>query len=488
MRTVTFIICCVLATTFVGTGTDAFITHTNNSPKARQQPQRCSRRIKIGLALPLQQKALMSSKSDDEGEVVIQKSLSQSPSPSSSAILSKFSTMSIAQKNETPSVSEQLFLQIEQDALSANDETIDSNSLLPLWAEPIAWRGVIVALCALWASNFAVAKLVMAEPGVDSSLYACSRFGVAALSLAPFALRAVQQNTKQQQQEDGIVVMDWDILKDAVICGSWVAFGYIGQTLGLITTTSSKSCVICSMHCVFVAIVAEIWRVQKCSEEKICTLDNPVNKFDIKQLLPAAVAVLGVAIVELKGAGGSPTIGDALSFAQPIGFGTGYLLLEKIMAKRPEAALPVSAIKLATVAVASLILFEVSPLINGGSINDLAFRIPDFSPILSSSVATGGILYTGLITTALALWVESVTFAKVPAKDASLILTTEPLFAAGCGAVALGETFGTSDYIGASLIVGACVLSIFLDPPESEKIDSTPSSITATSTPIEAQA
>lgn len=488
MKTVTFIICCVLATTFVGTGTDAFITHNNNSPKARQQPQRCSRRIKTGLALPLQQKALMSSKSDDEGEVVIQKSLSQSPSPSSSAILSKFSTMSIAQKNETPSVSEQLFLQIEQDALSANDETIDSNSLLPLWAEPIAWRGVIVALCALWASNFAVAKLVMAEPGVDSSLYACSRFGVAALSLAPFALRAVQQNTKQQQQEDGIVVMDWDILKDAVICGSWVAFGYIGQTLGLITTTSSKSCVICSMHCVFVAIVAEIWRVQKCSEEKICTLDNPVNKFDIKQLLPAAVAVLGVAIVELKGAGGSPTIGDALSFAQPIGFGTGYLLLEKIMAKRPEAALPVSAIKLATVAVASLILFEVSPLINGGSINDLAFRIPDFSPILSSSVATGGILYTGLITTALALWVESVTFAKVPAKDASLILTTEPLFAAGCGAVALGETFGTSDYIGASLIVGACVLSIFLDPPESEKIDSTPSSITATSTPVEAQA
>ncbi|OEU17463.1 hypothetical protein FRACYDRAFT_184754 [Fragilariopsis cylindrus CCMP1102] len=374
--------------------------------------------------------------------------------------------MSIAQKNETSSVSEQLFLQIQQDALSANDETTDSNSLLPLWAEPIAWRGVIVALCALWASNFAVAKLVMAEPGVDSSLYACSRFGVAALSLAPFALRAVQQNTKQQQQEDGIVVMDWDILKDSVICGSWVAFGYIGQTLGLITTTSSKSCVICSMHCVFVAIVAEVWR----------------------QLLPAAVAVLGVAIVELKGAGGSPTIGDALSFAQPIGFGTGYLLLEKIMAKRPEAALPVSAIKLATVAVASLILFEVSPLINGGSINDLAFRIPDFSPILSSSVATGGILYTGLITTALALWVESVTFAKVPAKDASLILTTEPLFAAGCGAVALGETFGTSDYIGASLIVGACVLSIFLDPPESEKIDSTPSSITATSTPVEAQA
>jgi len=32
----------------------------------------------------------------------------------------------------------------------------------------------------------------------------------------------------------------------------------------------------------------------------------------------SAVAVLGVSIVELKGAGGAPTIGDALSFAQPV--------------------------------------------------------------------------------------------------------------------------------------------------------------------------
>merc|ERR1712072_1530023 len=111
-------------------------------------------------------------------------------------------------------------------------------------------------------------------------------------------------------------------------------------------------------------------------------------------------------------------------------------------------------------------MFEASPLLTGGTIDDVLFQIPDFSPILSSPVATGGILYTGLITTALALWVESIAFAKVPATDASLILTTEPLFAAGCGAIALGETFGTSDYIGASLIVGACALSIFTERPE----------------------
>jgi len=303
----------------------------------------------------------------------------------------------------------------------------------------------------------------MAEPGVDSALYALSRFGVAVTSLAPFAIRSAMK-AQNSVDADSEPMMDLDTLKEAIVCGSWVAFGYLGQTLGLLTTTASKSCVICSMHCVFVALIAEIWRVQKASEEAVVGNEDAA-RFDVLQLLPAAVAVVGVAIVELKGAGGAPNIGDALSFSQPIGFGMGYLILENIMAKKPEAALPVSAIKLAVVTAASFLMFEASPLLHGGTLSDIAFKIPDFSPILQSQAAMGGILYTGLITTALALWVESIAFAKVPATDASLILTTEPLFAAGCGAVALGETFGTSDYIGASLIVGACALSIFLDKP-----------------------
>lgn len=49
----------------------------------------------------------------------------------------------------------------------------------------------------------------------------------------------------------------------------------------------------------------------------------------MKKLLPAAAAILGVAIIELKGAGGGATIGDVVSFSQPIGLGLGYLMLEK---------------------------------------------------------------------------------------------------------------------------------------------------------------
>lgn len=319
--------------------------------------------------------------------------------------------------------------------------------------EGLLWRGVVVILCALWASNFAAAKLVMNEPGVDSSLYAVSRFSIAALALIPGSIGAIRRG-----------VIDWETAKGAAICGSWVSFGYLGQTLGLLTTTASRSCVICTLHCVFVAAVAEFMRVQQACE--IEANSTECNSFDFMKLLPAAVAVAGVAIVELKGAGGAPSIGDLLSFAQPIGFGMGYLQLEELVRKKPDAGLPISAIKLIMVTFFSFGMFELFPLLHN---EELTLRIPDFAPILASPLALGGILYTGLITTALALWVESIAFKRVPATDASIILTTEPLFAALAGALTLGETFGTSDYFGATLIIGACAIAVLLEDESGEE-------------------
>ena len=326
------------------------------------------------------------------------------------------------------------------------------------------WRGVVVILCALWASNFACAKVVLAQPGVDPSLYAVARFSIAALSLLPGTLDAVRNGK-----------ISGETARGAIVCGSWVAFGYLGQTVGLMTTTPSRACVICSLNCIFVAIIAELTRIDRAKER------GYVADFDLRKLIPALIAVAGVAIIELKGAAGNPTWGDLLCFSQPIGFGMGYLQLEELMKREPSAALPVSGIKLAVVAAAACLLFEASPhaaadvaagavIVVGGPPPPPGggFRIPDFAPILSSPVALGAIFYTGLITTSLALWVESVAFQRVKATDASVILTTEPLFAAAASAVLVGETFGTSDAIGAFFIVGACIYAIRMEDSSRE--------------------
>jgi len=381
---------------------------------------------------------------------------------SSSAFISPLSSLRPAQSLSAQHRNLQLalFVENEKDGVTEDKTGLKATSAASisdaslqteeerLSGDGLFWRGVVVILCALWASNFACAKVVLAQPGVDASLYAVARFSLAAISLLPGSIFACLKGN-----------ISWSTARGALICGSWVSFGYLGQLIGLLTTTPSRSCVICSLNCIFVALVAELMRVNSTKERGYAT------QFDVNKLVPAVIAVAGVAIIEIKGAAGDPTIGDLISFSQPIGFGMGYLLLENLMKKEPEAALPVSCIKLAVVAISALAFFELSPhsavdATDGIALSVEGLKLPDFAPILQSPVALATIFYTGLITTSLALFVESVAFQRVPATDASIILTTEPLFAAAVSAFLVGETFGPSDLVGALFIVGACVYAV----------------------------
>ena len=91
--------------------------------------------------------------------------------------------------------------------LAIKQEAQSNEAAAEAAANPLSgllWRFVVVILCALWASNFAAAKLILAEPGVDSSLYAVSRFGVAALALLPGSIRLI---TKERGLVDRETVM-----------------------------------------------------------------------------------------------------------------------------------------------------------------------------------------------------------------------------------------------------------------------------------------
>ena len=104
--------------------------------------------------------------------------------------------------------------QIVQDTTtSSNSNTnlvVDSSSPL----ESLVWRGAVVGLCAVWASNFPATKLILAEPGIDgdSMLFAVARFSTATLALLPFAIQQLR-------------AADPAILRGSAVCGAWVAFG-----------------------------------------------------------------------------------------------------------------------------------------------------------------------------------------------------------------------------------------------------------------------
>jgi drug/metabolite transporter (DMT)-like permease len=54
-------------------------------------------------------------------------------------------------------------------------------------------------------------------------------------------------------------------------------------------------------------------------------------------------------------------------------------------------------------------------------------------------------------------FIETSSLGKVASAEASVILATEPLWAALFAALWLSESFGLNDYVGGALIVMACL-------------------------------
>ena len=67
--------------------------------------------------------------------------------------------------------------------------------------------------------------------------------------------------------------------------------------------------------------------------------------------------------------------------------------------------------------------------------------------------------WTGLITTAANRVGETTALGKVSSSEASVLLATEPLWAALFAALWIGDEFGPQDIVGGGLIVTACLLS-----------------------------
>merc|ERR1719245_2383314 len=71
----------------------------------------------------------------------------------------------------------------------------------------------------------------------------------------------------------------------------------------------------------------------------------------------------------------------------------------------------------------------------------------------------GAVVWTGIMSTSLSFFLETFSLQKVPPAEATVILSTEPLWAAAFASVLLGESFGWNDYLGGVLIVAACLAS-----------------------------
>jgi drug/metabolite transporter (DMT)-like permease len=188
-----------------------------------------------------------------------------------------------------------------------------------------------------------------------------------------------------------------------------------------------------------------------------------------RQVIGAILAAVGVFALEMGGgAQTSITNGDWESLVQPIVFGLGFWRLEAAMEKYPTEAGRLASAQLVTVFLVSLLYYlacpDNLPFLGGSSATtgDVCNVMPTGDEIISwllDPQIVGMFVWTGVVTTAFTIYMETLALKTLSAAETTLIFSTEPLFGAAFAAVVANEVFGLPDAIGAAFIILGCVVS-----------------------------
>ena len=149
----------------------------------------------------------------------------------------------------------------------------------------------LAAIAFIWGSSFLIAKRAL--PEVTPLLYLALRFTLAAAVLAIFFRRRIRLGFGHEEY--------WSGLK----AGAFLMLGFILQTIGLQTTTPSKSAFLTGLYIVLVPFVNSlVYR----------------SKPRIWEVIGVLIAGLGMGLLSMQGESLSIARGDMLTIASAVAF------------------------------------------------------------------------------------------------------------------------------------------------------------------------
>jgi drug/metabolite transporter (DMT)-like permease len=146
--------------------------------------------------------------------------------------------------------------------------------------------------------------------------------------------------------------------------------------------------------------------------------------------------------------------GDLYSLIQPLAFGMGFWRMEHYMRKFPSEPMKLTAAQLTMISVLSL-----GALVFTSGIDMDVRNISFVVDWLKDPVVAGSLLWTGLVTTALTVAMETIALKTLSAAETTMLFSTEPIFGGICASVVLGEQFGVGGLIGSAMVLGGCLYS-----------------------------
>jgi drug/metabolite transporter (DMT)-like permease len=321
-------------------------------------------------------------------------------------------------------------------------------------------RGLLLLVAIGYGTNFPVGRVM--NDALPAAASTSGRFALAALAMSPFVPK-----------------LSPSLIGPALFCGLFDAIGYCTQSLALVDVPAAKVSFLGALTVLWVPVLSAI-------------VDGRQLGFvRAPQVWIAALLVLaGVGCLELRSLDslGSIGIGDGWAVLQALAFGTSLYLIERMLADQADTSvndsdnatnadvdvdvaanqvLPITAVNIAVVAAFSAVWacldgfalgpFSASP--TGGWLADEASRSAFALPGVLFGPVGLAFVWTGLATTALVRVGETSSLDRLPASDASVIIASEPLWAAVFGALLLGESLATLDLLGGALVCSACLVS-----------------------------
>jgi drug/metabolite transporter (DMT)-like permease len=266
----------------------------------------------------------------------------------------------------------------------------------------------------IWGGTFPVVKIGMNY--VSPILLVAIRFVVATLFLSVFFSRRIFPIPKAS------------VIKGAVL-SLFLFFGFVAQNIGLTITTASKSAFITGMMVVFV----------------------PLLQFVIERRLPKVGNMVGVVIVALglwfltTPVGAGLNAGDALTLVCSVLFGV-YIVYLDVISKE------MTPLQLVYLQMAWTAAFAV--------LWTLAIETPAFH---WSGEGMAALVYLTLFATLLTTFVQTRFQKDTTPTRAVVIFSVEPVVAAVCAAILLGEQLGALGILGGALIICGVLVSELAD-------------------------
>lgn len=304
--------------------------------------------------------------------------------------------------------------------------------LLPVTVSP-RLRGLILLnlVCLACASAFVVLK--ESQENVDPFVFSSLRFIIAAAVFSPFMRKAMR---------------DERIVRAGVEIGFWAAGGYLTQSIGMLTADASRGAFLSGFTVVVPPLMAGL-----------------IGTTKLKRTTWAAVGAALVGISLLEDSGAPASWGDFWSFASAVLFGIQIYRAE-VWTKQLGAKQALPMLSMSLLMIAGISLASTAAVHPQATLHYLANPAQLVAYVSETRLPWAGIIYMGCGVTNGGLIMEIIALQDVTSTEAAIIYTMEPVLGAGMAWVVLGERWNAAGWVGAGLIIGACLLAQLLGVEE----------------------